>query len=74
MANRKAYDLLVQAKSGLSSLTGGEAEPARVGISIVDIATGATAYAAVLEALILRSRTGEGAEIQVSMLTSWRTG
>src|ERR1700759_2658517 len=52
LADRKAYDLLIQAESGLSSITGGPGEPARVGISVVDIATGATAYAAVLEALI----------------------
>ena len=43
MANRKAYDLLIQAESGLCSITGGPSEPARVGISIVDIATGASA-------------------------------
>mgnify|MGYP002716462715 CR=1 FL=1 len=40
---KKAYDLLIQAESGLCSITGGPAEPARVGISMVDIATGATA-------------------------------
>ena len=51
MADRKAYDLLIQAESGLCSLTGGPEEPARVGISLVDIATGATAHAAILEAL-----------------------
>lgn len=44
LAQRKAYDLLIQAESGLASITGGPDEPARVGISIVDIATGATAY------------------------------
>lgn len=66
-ANRKAYDLLIQAESGLSSITGGPAEPARVGISIVDIATGATAHAAILEALIGRGIHGQGADIRVSM-------
>lgn len=55
-AERKAYDLLIQAESGLSSITGGPEEPARVGISVVDIATGATAHAAILEALIARGR------------------
>lgn len=76
MADRKAYDLLIQAESGLASITGGADEPARVGISIVDIATGATAHAAILEALIGRSRTGQGADIQVSMfdvMADWLT-
>jgi itaconate CoA-transferase len=76
LADRKAYDLLIQAESGLSSITGGPEEPARVGISIVDIATGATAYAAVLEALIARSVNGEGADIRVSMfdvMADWST-
>ena len=67
MADRKAYDLLIQAESGLCSITGGASEPARVGISIVDIATGATAHAAILEALIGRSIHGAGAEIRISM-------
>lgn len=67
MADRKAYDLLIQAESGLSSVTGGPEAPARVGISIVDIATGATAHAAILEALIGRSVNGQGADIRISM-------
>jgi itaconate CoA-transferase len=67
LAERKAYDLLIQAESGLCSITGGPGEPARVGISIVDIATGATAHAAILEALIVRGITGEGADIRISM-------
>lgn len=76
LANRKAYDLLIQADSGLSSITGGPGEPARVGISIVDIATGATAYSAVLEALIARSRSGTGSDIRVSLfdvMADWLT-
>ena len=66
-AQRKAYDLLIQAESGLCSLTGGADAASRVGISVVDIATGATAHAAILEALFARSRTGDGADIRVSM-------
>jgi itaconate CoA-transferase len=76
LANRKAYDLLVQAESGLASITGGPNEPARVGVSIVDIATGATAYAAILEALIARGQSGEGADIRVSLfdvMAEWLT-
>ncbi len=76
LADRKAYDLLVQAESGLCSITGGPSEPSRVGISIVDIATGATAYSAILEALIRRSVTGKSANISVAMfdvMADWLT-
>src|SRR5580692_838432 len=66
-AHRKAYDLLIQAESGLASITGGPEGPSRVGLSIVDIATGATAHASILEALIARARTGKGADIRISM-------
>jgi itaconate CoA-transferase len=75
-AHRKAYDLLIQAESGLASITGGPEGPARVGVSIVDIATGATAHAAILEALIARSRSGQGADIRISMfdvMADWLT-
>jgi crotonobetainyl-CoA:carnitine CoA-transferase CaiB-like acyl-CoA transferase len=65
--DRKAYDMLIQAESGLASITGGPEAPARVGISLVDIATGLHAYEAVLEALIARANTGRGADIRVSM-------
>jgi formyl-CoA transferase len=68
--DRKAYDLLIQAESGLASVTGGPEAPARVGISCVDICTGMNAYEAILEALIARGRTGEGADIRVSMFDS----
>src|SRR5262249_27957388 len=68
--DRKAYDLLIQAESGLASVTGGPEAPARVGASIVDICTGMHAYEAILEALIARGRTGEGADIRVSMFDS----
>src|SRR5665213_3261170 len=67
MADRKAYDLLIQAETGLASITGAPEAPGRVGISIVDIGTGATAHAAILEALIGRGITGKGADIRVSM-------
>ena len=66
-AHRKAYDLLIQAESGLASITGGPDGPSRVGVSIVDIATGATAHAAILEALIGRGITEQGADIRISM-------
>lgn len=75
-AQRKAYDLLIQADSGLSSLTGGPESPARIGVSVVDVATGMNAYEAILEALIARGRTGEGAAISVSLfdaMADWMT-
>ena len=75
-ADRKAYDLLIQAESGLASITGGPEGPSRVGLSIVDVATGATAHAAILEALIARGRTGKGADIRLSMfdvMADWLT-
>jgi itaconate CoA-transferase len=76
MADRKAYDLLIQAEAGLASVTGGPESPARVGISVVDIATGATAHAAILEALIGRAKSGFGADIRVAMfdvMADWLT-
>ena len=66
-AHRKAYDMLIQAESGLASITGGPERPSRVGMSVVDVATGATAHAAILEALFARSRSGKGADIRISM-------
>ena len=75
-AARKSYDLLVQAESGLASVTGGPEAPARVGVSVTDIASGMNAYEAVLEAIIARGRTGEGATIAVSLfdaMADWMT-
>ena len=75
-AMRKAYDMLVQAESGLASITGGPEAPARVGVSVVDIATGMNAYEGILEALLRRAVTGEGGEVQVSLFGSmaeWMT-
>ncbi|MGF1651205.1 MAG: CaiB/BaiF CoA transferase family protein [Hyphomicrobiaceae bacterium] len=66
-ADRKAYDLLIQAESGLASVTGGPEAPSRIGVSVVDVGTGMTAYEAILEALFARERTGLGADLRVSM-------
>lgn len=66
--SRKAYDLLVQAEAGLAGVTGSSTSgPVRVGISIGDIMTGQAAYTAILEALLLRERTGLGSHIQLSL-------
>jgi formyl-CoA transferase len=75
-ASRKAYDLLIQAESGLASVTGSPEAPARVGVSVCDIAAGMNAYEGILESLIARERTGEGAAISVSMfdaMADWMT-
>lgn len=66
-AGRKAYDLLMQAESGLADITGSSHAPGRVGVSIVDVATGMHAYEAVLEALIARGRTGSGRALRVAL-------
>ena len=66
-ADMKAYDLLVQAESGLAFLTGTPEGAARVGVSVCDIGTGMYAYAAILEALYERNETGRGRGIAVSM-------
>ena len=75
-AQRKAYDLLIQAESGLASITGSPDAPARVGVSVVDIAAGMNAYEAILEALLVRARSGLGADISISMfdaMADWMT-
>jgi itaconate CoA-transferase len=75
LAQRKAYDMLIQAESGLASITG-TTEPSRVGVSVVDIASGMYAQQAILEALLARERSGEGAELSISMfdaIADWMT-
>jgi len=66
-ADMKAYDLLVQAESGLSSVTGRPEGPGRVGVSACDISCGMYSYMAVLEALIDRDQTGQGSIIKTSL-------
>ncbi len=66
-ADMKAYDLLVQAESGLASITGHPAGPGRVGVSVCDIACGMAAQSGILEALIERGRTGRGRGLKVSL-------
>jgi len=68
--DRRAYDLLVQAESGMASITGTEHAPGRIGVSATDIGTGMYAHAAILEALLARAKTGEGREISVSLFSS----
>ncbi len=65
--HRKAYDLLVQAESGLLSITGSPEMPSKVGISVADIAAGMYALTGILTAIIQRSTTGTGNVVDVSM-------
>jgi itaconate CoA-transferase len=67
-AERKAYDLLIQAEAGFLSVTGSANQMAKAGISIADIAAGVTAYHTILAALLHRATTGRGDHIEVSML------
>jgi crotonobetainyl-CoA:carnitine CoA-transferase CaiB-like acyl-CoA transferase len=69
------YDLIVQAISGLMSLTGDpEGEPFRAGISVTDVITGLHATIGILAALNHRSRTGHGQQLEVSLLSSALSG
>ena len=75
-ADMRAYDLLVQAESGLCSVTGGPEGPGRVGVSVCDIACGMYSYMAILEAVIARTDTGEGCAIETSLfsgMADWMT-
>lgn len=65
--DQKAYDLLIQAESGLCAINGTEDGAARVGVSVCDIAAGMTAFQAILQALFARERTGKGRAIDVSL-------
>lgn len=66
--DKKAYDLLVQAEAGVVSLTGSPDAPAKVGVSIADIAAGLYGYSSILAALYQREQTGRGERIDISML------
>ena len=73
--NQKAYDMLIQAETGLIELTGLPDKEnfdgrAKVGASVCDISAGMTAYQAILQALIKRGVSGKGRHISVSMFNS----
>ncbi|QPP09956.1 CoA transferase [Streptomyces bathyalis] len=74
LAEKKAYDALIQAETGVMSLTGTPGAPAKVGVSIADIAAGSHAFSGVLAAVRHRDMTGEALPVQVSLfdaLTEW---
>lgn len=68
--DKKAYDLLIQSEAGVLAVTGTGSEPAKVGISIADIAAGMYAYTNILAAIMQRGKTGKGSKIDISMLES----
>ena len=71
---QKAYDLLVQAESGLCAVNGTEHGAARVGVSVCDIAAGMQSFQAIMQGLFARTRTGRGRIIDVSLyhaLADW---
>lgn len=70
-AGKPAYDMVVQARGGVMSITGEEGrEPVRVGASIGDIVAGMYLTQGVLAAVIARAQTGLGQKIDVAMLDS----
>ena len=68
-AERAGYDLMIQAMTGMMSITGkAEGEPMRVGVAIIDVFTGVYACSAILAALEVRHRTGAGQHIDMALL------
>jgi crotonobetainyl-CoA:carnitine CoA-transferase CaiB-like acyl-CoA transferase len=68
--DRRAYDLLLQAETGVVSVSGTPEAAAKTGISVADIAGGMYAFSSILAALYRRQETGEGAAIRVSLFDS----
>ena len=66
----KAYDLLVQAESGLVAVSGAPGEWGRIGVSVCDINAGLNALIGIQQALLLREKTGQGSSIKVSLFGS----
>ncbi|MDX6480962.1 MAG: hypothetical protein QOG85_1472 [Gaiellaceae bacterium] len=71
LSNRPGYDPLMQAAAGIMSVTGEpDGEPVRVGVSLIDFATGQWAAIGILAALRERERTGAGCTIDTSLYES----
>ncbi len=69
MSERAGYDFVIQAESGLMSIIGDEdTEPMKVGAAVTDIVAGQYATQGVLAALYHRERTGEGQDVDISLL------
>lgn len=74
-ASLPGYDLLVQAMSGLMSLTGESHSPAyRSGVAVFDVITGLHAAVGVLAALHERGRSGRGQRVEVNLMSSALSG
>lgn len=70
-SDRPGYDFVVQAMSGLMSITGpAEGPPCKVGVAISDVTAGLFAAVCILAALWRREETGKGQHIDVSLLNS----
>jgi len=70
----KAYDLLIQAETGVLSITGTPEAPSKAGIPVADIAAGMYAFSGILAALVERGRTGRGRAVEISLfdaLAEW---
>ena len=70
LTRMKAYDLLVQAESGLVSVNGAAGEWGRIGVSVCDINAGLNAVIGIQQALMMRTRTGRGSAVKVSLFDS----
>jgi crotonobetainyl-CoA:carnitine CoA-transferase CaiB-like acyl-CoA transferase len=66
----KAYDLLVQAESGLIAVSGAPGELGRIGVSLCDISAGMNALIGIQQALMQRHLTGRGSGVHVSLFDS----
>jgi itaconate CoA-transferase len=66
----KAYDMLVQAESGLVATSGAPGEWGRIGVSVCDISAGMNAIIGIQQALMQRAQTGRGSGVQVSLFGS----
>ena len=66
----KAYDLLVQAESGLISVSGAPGDWGRIGVSLCDINAGLNALIGIQQALLARARSGHGSAVKVSLFDS----
>ncbi len=74
-AGRPGYDFVIQAESGLMSVTGeADGAPSKVGVAVVDVLAGLNAAVAILAALRRRDRTGSGEHVEASLLDSALSG
>lgn len=70
-SQRAAFDLIVQAESGVMSLNGDDDRPpTKLGLPMADLSAGMFSVQGILAALLRRSRTGKGGLVEVSMMSS----